>query len=272
MSIAVHSTATAALPDLSVRGVPAGRIPTRRLVGVELRKMFDTRSGFWLITGGAVIAAIATVATVLFAPDADLTYGAFAAAIGMPLTVLLPMTAILAITSEWSQRTGLSTFTLVPHRGRVIGVKLAAALLVGAGSIALAFGIGAVGNVVGSRIAGVPLTWDISVGHAATIFVADGLGMLMGFTLGVLIRNSPGAIVAYFVYALVLPAALGALASAQPWFSARQGWVDFQFASTRLYDEHVAAADWAHLATSGLLWLALPLAIGLRLVVRSEVK
>ena len=274
MSIAVDAPASPApVPHvLSVRGLPAERIPTRRLVGVELRKMFDTRSGFWLITGGAILAAVATVAIVLFASDDDLAYGAFAAAIGMPLSVLLPMTAILAVTSEWSQRTGLATFTLVPHRGRVIRVKLAATLLVGAASIVLAFAIGALGNVIGSQIAGIPMTWDMSAGHVATIFVANGLGMLAGFTLGVLIRNSPGAIVAYFVYALVLPAALGALASAQPWFRDLQGWVDFQFASTRLYDEHVAGQDWAHLGTSGLIWLVVPLAIGLRLVVRSEVK
>lgn len=271
MSIAVDAAA-AARPTLSVRGLPAERIPTRRLVGVELRKMFDTRSGFWLITGGGILAAMATVVTVLFAPDDQLAYGAFAAAIGMPLSVLLPMTAILAVTSEWSQRTGLATFTLVPNRGRVIGVKLAATLLVGAASIALAFSIGALGNVIGSRIAGVPLTWDVSPGHAATIFLANGLGMLMGFTLGVLIRNSPGAIVAYFVYGLVLPAAFGALASVQSWFRDLQGWVDFQFASTRFYEENVAGQDWAHLATSGLIWLGIPLAIGLRLVVRSEVK
>ena len=262
----------AAVPVRVTRAATIAPIPLSRITAVELRKTVDTRSGFWLITGGAIIAAIATVATVLFVPDSDLAYGAFAAAIGMPLSVLLPMAAILAVTSEWSQRTGLSTFTLVPHRGRVVRVKLAATLLVGAGSIALAFAIGALGNVIGSRLAGVPLTWDISVGHAATIFIADGLGMLVGFTLGVLIRNSRGAIVAYFVYALVLPAALGALAAVQPWFRDRQGWVDFQFASTRLYDDGLVGSDWAHLATSGLLWLALPLAIGLRMVVRSEVK
>ncbi len=33
------------------------------------------------------------------------------------------------------------------------------------------------------------------------------LGMLFGFMLGVLIRNSAGAIVAYFVYTFVLPTA-----------------------------------------------------------------
>ena len=45
-------------------------------------------------------------------------------AIGMPLSVVLPMIAILSITSEYSQRTGLTTYTLVPRRGRVIIAKV----------------------------------------------------------------------------------------------------------------------------------------------------
>jgi hypothetical protein len=237
---------------------------------VELRKMFDTRSGFWLLTGGALVSVVATVITGFV--DPDLSYGSFAAAIGAPLSVILPMAGILAVTSEWSQRTGLATFTLVPDRGRVIGAKLVATVLVGIASIAIAFGVGALGNVVGSQLAGQDVVWDISVGNALTIFLADGLGMLMGFTLGVLIRSSAGAIVAYFVYALVLPAAFGALAAFQQWFRDIQGWVDFQFSSTRLYDGGLSGTDWAHLGVSGLLWLVIPLGIGLWLVGRSEVK
>lgn len=247
-------------------------IPLTRIVGVEVSKMFNTRSGFWLMTSVGITATIATVATILFAPDDELTYGSFAAAVGFPMSVILPMIAILAITSEWSQRSGLTTFTLVPDRARVITAKLIATLGVGVASIALAFAVGAVGNVVGAGIAGVDLRWDISLGNAALIFLADGLGMLMGFTLGVLIRSSPGAIVGYFVYALVLPAALGTLASFQDWFASRQGWFDFQFASTRLYDGDLTGRDWAHLAVTGTVWLLIPLAIGARTVLRSEVK
>ncbi|MBO9520088.1 MAG: ABC transporter permease [Nocardioidaceae bacterium] len=245
-------------------------IPTSRLIGVELQKMFNTRSGFWLLTGGALLSVVATIITVF--ADPDLSYGSFAAAIGAPLSIVLPMAGILAVTSEWSQRTGLTTFTLVPHRGQVIGAKLAATLLVGVTSIAIAFSVGALGNVAGSALMGQDTVWDISVGNALTIFFADGLGMLMGFMLGVLIRNSPGAIVGYFVYALVLPAAFGALAAFQDWFERIQGWVDFQFASGQLYDGGLTATEWAHLAVSGLVWLVIPLAVGLRLVVRSEVK
>ena len=52
--------------------------------------MFDTRSGFWLIASIAVTGLLATIATVAFAPDADLTYYNFAKAIGYPITVILP--------------------------------------------------------------------------------------------------------------------------------------------------------------------------------------
>lgn len=251
---------------------PQDPIPMSRIVGVEVSKMFNTRSGFWLLASVGILSAIATIATVLFVPNDEVTYEGFAAAVGFPMSVVLPMIAILSVTSEWSQRSGLTTFTLVPQRGRVIGAKLIATLAVGVASIGIAFGVGAIGNVVGSAIVGVDTTWDVTLSDAALIFLADALGMLMGFTLGILIRSSPGAIVGYFVYALVLPAALGTLAAFQDWFADRQGWIDFNFASTRLYEGDVVGKDWAQLAASGTVWLLVPLAIGLVSVTRSEVK
>ena len=100
--------------DVEQTYVPARKIPTSRVISVELRKMFDTRAGFWLMASIVIAAVGATTAVILFAPDDELTYNSFAAAIGFPMTVILPMIAILAVTGEWSQRTGLTTFTLVP--------------------------------------------------------------------------------------------------------------------------------------------------------------
>jgi hypothetical protein len=258
--------------DVQQTLTPARRIPTSRVVAVELRKMFDTRAGFWLMASIVIAAVGATIAVILFAPNDELTYNSFAAAIGFPMTVILPMIAILAVTGEWSQRSGLTTFTLVPHRGRVIRAKAIAAVLVGAAAIPLAFAIGAVGNVLGTSIAGTDLVWNVSFTDAVYITLADILGLLVGFMLGVLIRNSAGAIVAYFVYSLLLPTVFALLAQSQEWFSNLQPWVDFNFAQGFLYNNDMTPEHWANLAVAAGIWLVLPLAVGLAMVMRSEVK
>ena len=263
-TIALSSTTT-------VREAPA-RIPTSRIVGVELRKMFDTRAGFWMMTSVVVLAVIATGAVILFAPDRELTYNNFSAAIGVPMAVILPMIAALSVTSEWTQRSGLTTFTLVPNRGRVIGAKTVAALLVGVASMVVAFSVGALGNVLGTTIAGTDLVWDISVSHVLTIVLANILGMLLGFTLGALIRNSAGAVVTYLVYSFVMPPVLGLLGSSQQWFRDLQPWVDFNFSQSHLFDGEMSGERWAQLGTATSLWLILPLAVGLLMMRRSEVK
>ena len=247
-------------------------IPFTRLLKVELVKMFDTRAGFWLMVGIAATALIATASVILFAPDSALTYDNFGAAIGVPMTLLLPVMAILSVTSEWSQRSGLTTFTLVPHRGRVIWAKMVVAMAVGAVSIGVALAIGALGNLLGSTIAGVPTVWDISANQIVMLVLANVLNLLIGFMLGVLIRNSPGAIVGFVVYSFVLPTLSMVLGNFQGWWRDSRPWLDFNWAQGELYDGHLTATQWAQLGTSGLIWLVVPLAVGLVLVMRSEVK
>jgi ABC-2 type transport system permease protein len=260
------------VPAAASRGV-VPPIPLGTVVAVELRKMFDTRSGFWMLSSIGILAVLATGAVILFAPDAELTYSTFASAIGFPMAIVLPMIAILSVTGEWSQRSGLTTFTLVPHRGRVVFAKAVGAVGVGVVSMVLAMVIGALGNVVGTAIAGVPTTWNASATELLYIVLANVLGLLMGFTLGVLIRNSAGAIVAYFVYSLVLPTVTGLLAAAQGWFRDLQPWVDFQYNQTGLFDSTgLTGEQWAQLGVTGALWLLLPMALGVWLVLRSEMK
>jgi ABC-2 type transport system permease protein len=246
-------------------------VPLSRLVKVELRKMFDTRSGFWLMASIVIIASLATIAVILFVNDDNLTFGAFGAAVGFPMQVILPMIAILSVTGEWSQRTGLISFTLVPHRSQIILAKALAAILVGVLSMLLAFAIGAVGNIVGSALNGVDPTWDMGFAIFLQIILANVLGMLIGFMLGVLIRNSAGAIVAYFVYSLLLPIVFGIAAGLVDWFKDLQPWVDFNFAQSRLFDD-MTGDYWANVAVSSIPWLIIPLAVGLWAVLRSEVK
>ena len=247
-------------------------IPFRTVVGVELRKAFDTRSGVWLRVAVAAAGVLATGAVLAFDSSSDLSYDSFAGAIGVPMTILLPVVAILLVTGEWSQRAGLTTFTLVPHRGRVIRAKLAVTLAIGIGSMALALAVGAVGNIVISGLKGIDTTWDLSFTSILYIVGADLIGMLVGFMLGIVARNSAGAIVSYFTYWFVVPTLSMVLAANQSWFEKAQPWVDFSFNQNRLYDGGFTAQDWTQLAATGAVWLVLPLAFGLWRVMRAEVK
>jgi ABC-2 type transport system permease protein len=264
-------------PDVAVRTqlrtAPPAPIPLSRILMVELRKSFDTRAGFWLLASIGLAAILATAAVIVFAPDDQIVYDNFGAAIGVPMAVILPMIAILSVTGEWSQRSGLTTFTLAPHRERVILAKGIVAVSIAVASMLLAFGIGAVGNVVGSAIAGVDTVWDMSLSGALNILLANVLGLLVGFMLGVVIRNSAGAIVAYFVYAFVVPTLTALLAASQEWFRDLQPWVDFNYAQSALFNGSPLTDDqWAQLGVTSLIWLAAPLAIGLWTLLRSEIK
>jgi ABC-2 type transport system permease protein len=268
---------TEAAPDGPVTaGHPAlstDPIPFRRLLGVELRKMFDTRAGSWLLASIGITAVLATAAVVTFAPDGELTYGTFGAAVGVPMAVILPIIAILSVTGEWSQRTGLTTFTLVPHRHRVIAAKATGSVLVGAAAIPVAFGVGALGNLVGPAIAGTDPVWDMSVTMFWQITLGNVIGLLMGFMLGVLLRSSAAAVVTYFVYGFVLPPLTELLAATQEWFSDVRGWVDPNFAQGQLFNDYaLSGTQWAHVGVTTLVWLVVPLVVGLALVRRAEVK
>ena len=252
---------------LHFRGVPLSRV-----VGVELRKMFDTRAGFWLMASIVIFALVSTVGTIAFAPESDLTFYTFSAAIGFPMTVILPIIAILAITGEWSQRTGLTTFTLVPNRMRVILAKVLASVIVGVSSMLIALVFGVAGNLIGPAITGIDRVWDVSIVHFLEIVLGSLISLLLGTTLGILFRSSPVALVAYFIIAFLVQTVFGLLARNEAGFRDTQPWVDLNYAQSFLFDGTIAGVQWTRLAVATTLWLILPALLGLRLVMRSEVK
>src|SRR4051794_25368521 len=249
-------------------------VPLTRITAVELRKMFDTRSGFWLIASIAISAVLAAAGVILFAADDELTYSTFATAIRFPVVIILPLVAILAVTSEWSQRTGLTTFTMVPHRGRIIAAKAISSVTIAIAAMALTFAVGALGNLLGAAVTGTNLVWDVTITQCLYYVLGMVLSLLIGFMLGVLIRASTGAIVAYFVYTFLVPTVFGLLATSQQWFHDLQPWIDIQFAQSGLFvfDKALTGEQWANIGVTGFVWLVIPLLVGLRLVMRTEVK
>jgi ABC-type transport system involved in multi-copper enzyme maturation permease subunit len=263
--VAAHASAHAS------RRAPAP-VPLMRLVSVELRKSFDTRSGRWLLASLGLAAVLTIGALLAWAPTDQLTYSEFTLAIGVPMTIILPIIAALSVTSEWTQRSGLATFTLVPHRGRVLLAKAIAAVLVTVPATGAAFGVGALGNISGAEMADVAVVWDQSAVDVAHFALGQTLLLLVGFVLGALIRNSSGAIVAYMLYGFVAPGLLAFLAFNQDWFADARPWVDAKYNQDALLRGDLTGDGWSHLAVTSVVWLVVPMAIAVVNVLRSEVK
>jgi hypothetical protein len=116
--------------------------------------------------------------------------------------------------------------------------------------------------------------WDVTLTQCAYYVLGMILSLLIGFMLGVLIRSSTGAIVAYFILTFLVPTVLGLLATSQQWFADLQPWVDIQFAQSGLFvfEQALTGEQWAQIAVTGVTWLVIPLAVGLGFVMRAEVK
>ena len=89
-----------------------------------------------------------------------------------------------------------------------------------------------------------------------------------------LIMNTAGAIVAYFVYSLILPIAVGILGALVESFEDIAPWIEFNTAQTPLFqgDYQPSGEEWAQIATSGFIWLVVPLALGIWRLMRIEFK
>jgi ABC-2 type transport system permease protein len=264
---------TAGLPvSFDVTDTPG--IPFRRLFSVELRKSVDTRAGRWLIGVTVGVAVLAEVIYLIVAVNKDLdgSYGSFVAASAFVSSFLLPILGIMLVSSEWSQRTGMTTFALEPRRMRVVWAKLLAGISLTAFVVAFALVVGLVFVLLFSAFQGRSPDWTFGWSGFAGFVINQTFAMVGGFALASLLLNTPAAIVVYVVYKYVLPGLLALGSALMAWFSDVAPWIDFQQASSNLYDMPLSTSQWWHLVVSGCIWLVVPLAIGLWRIQRAEVK
>jgi hypothetical protein len=127
--------------------------------------------------------------------------------------------------------------------------------------------------VAGSALAGVDTVWDVSLSTAPQIVLGNLVGMAIGFTLGVVLRASAAAIVGYFVVSLVLPGILELLALVREWFLVLQPWIDWNYTQVELFEGATnTGEEWAMLGSTTMIWIVIPLVVGLLSLRRSEVK
>ncbi|MUN37792.1 ABC transporter permease [Actinomadura litoris] len=239
-----------------------------RLTAVELRKTVDTRAGRWLLVLIGV-AALAMVPVVLFAaPKDERGVPEMFVASQTGVALLLPVLGILSVTSEWSQRTALATFALVPGRGRVLAAKLLGGVALGVAfacaGVLLSFAGRAAGAVLG-RSSG---SWTMPMSLLGTALLLAAIWVSMGVAFGTLLMNTPLAIVMFFL----LPTLWSTLGEMVAKLRGPAGWLDTNKTLIALLDPDVSGGAWARVATSVTVWLAIPLAIGMLRLTRREVK
>jgi ABC-2 type transport system permease protein len=235
-----------------------------RLVGVELRKILDTRAGFWLQIATVGITALVVIVRLVAGDATDHTFASVLDVGVKPAAVLLPIAGILLVTSEWSRRTGMITFALVPVRSRVIAAKLVASLLLAVAMLAVSVGIVAAGVLVASP--GVEGAWSDAPTLIAQSAVYLTTGIVIGVAFGMVLLASAPAIVVLFALpiAWTAVASLSFLADAAPW-------LDTRLALGPMPQEVMSSTQWAHAGTALAIWMLLPLLAGTWRITRREV-
>lgn len=233
------------------------------LLRVELRKATDTRSGQWLL---AVIVGLSAFVLVwdLFHPADGVSMLDYAGDMASVVAFLAPIIGLLAMTSEWTQRTALTTFTLAPRRGPVLAAKFTASMVLAMATLAVGLALSFVATLIGGAVHG-GAGWAGTGTEIRAYVIVIALQVIMATAFGALAAHTTVAIGAFLaapaVWAQVSEPLLG---KAAPWFDIFAAYG--QLSSDEPFD------DIARTLTAVTLWVILPAAIGVTRSLRREVK
>ena len=236
-----------------------------RLVWVELRKSLDTRASRWLVAALALLIVAAAIYSVADGPnDGPVAAVRFFSTPWVVVRMLLPVLGVLSMTSEWSQRTALTTFALVPRRGRVLAAKLGAAIGTAVATVLLTVLVATIVAAVAGPITGQPVQWHGFVRHIAGALVGGVCFIGLGAGLGVLLQQTASALVAYFIAPTLVTVVGTALVD--------QGvyWIAPTVAIGRVDDLDLSGVV-APTVVALVLWILVPLTVGSVRWLRREV-
>ena len=261
----MSATASIRPMDGAVRHSKDHRPGIGRLVSVELRKMVNTRSGFWVpITVGGLTLLVSIIAAANHGGN-DGTFRHVLHAASIPGAYLLPVMGVLLVCSEWSQRTTLTTFTLVPNRWRVLGAKLGASIIVSTIALLTCVLLAVVTASVFGHAPGGTGTLPLTIILQAWLFLASG--MVMGLAFGAAVLVSAPAIVVYLLLPLIWNGLVNNISSLAP--IAR--WLDSGTTLGPLTNQNLDPTQWAHAAATFGLWIGVPLVVGLTRIGRGDI-
>ena len=198
----------------------------------------------------------------IFGETDDLIFRDMFALAILPASILLPIIGILLVSSEWSQRTALITFTLVPKRMRVMSAKIAAGVVLGV----IVLAIGFVVSVLAIAIVGGAWTMGLVVFLQICLLLVTVDAQRRRVRRGVPeLRRRRSSCTSR---CRSRSGALGAI----PFFNDAAGWIDTTQTTGPLTEGVASGIEWARFWVSMGVWMILPLAIGLYRIAKGEIR
>lgn len=231
-----------------------------RVLETELRKCVDTRASRWLLAIMVILCACALAINTVTRVEnfADYIRGAT-----LPMPALLPIVAILAATGDWTQRSAMTTFALVPRRSTVLGARLTAAILLIVGVAATVALVALIIFLLSpqARVDSV-VSWA-TLGALGSITGLSVAAALTGVAAGFLIQNTPLAITVTILLPILFDILVAIpLPDVAPWISilAFSAWMtspEWDWWTTRGTGVGLGPA-----LTSFLLFIVIPIVLG----------
>ena len=246
------------------------------LVKTESRKYVNTRAALVLSIFTAAVLAVVTIGVIAAYPDlAKVATGTDLQFLLLGATsILTAIIDILPVTSEWTQRGVLTTFVVEPRRERVIAAK-ALVMLGVVLTMWLAIQLSwAVFNAAGAAAHGLEASWEFHWTRWFGIAEVLLLNAAMAFALALLLRNT-ALTVTVFVAA---PVTVGALSQFGELAAKITAWIRTPgtslqtILSTQKDGQTPDATLWGQFTVGIILWIVVPLIIGLWLSCRADAK
>lgn len=269
MTVTTEASATRMLSQTRSQATP---VRFGRVLQVEFRKLFATwaNRGLMLAILASALGA-AGIGVLVFGQlqDQGAPWFMMVDLVGMlPHILTLPL-VILMVTSEYSTRSAMTTFTLVPHRGSVVASKTIVAVTVSVATWLLCLGLGAASYGIGAAVNSATPVWDIELYMPLGSIAAQVLITLSAFALALLIQNGPATIVTV----LAPPTVLGAAFMAPEWLQNIIAWINLQETLGYTVLQSPGEADtmaWARLACAAAVWIVIPAVLGTLRTLRRE--
>lgn len=161
---------------------------------IDLRSYLDTR-------GAAILLSLSVLSIVAFAAlggliqpvvmpegtsDVAFTFGVTS----LPLSLILPVIAVLIVAGEWSDLSIQNTFLQRPGRLGVLGSKVLAALVVTLALVALSIGLAAATTWIGGELMGDGAVFSSFEGVLTTGLAVLAAALLIGLAMGILLQST----------------------------------------------------------------------------------